>query len=454
MVTCRYLNRRKMSIPDTPMSPGAESLGPEGKHKIFVGGLSWTTNEDALRAHFSTFGSIDEVMIMRDKATGRSRGFAFVTFKDGDSVDRALQSPHHQLDGRQIEAKRAIPKAEIASKTKKIFVGGVPHTVNDEQFREYFSRFGEIVEALIMRDRNTGKSRGFGFVTFANEDSVDKVFAVGPLQMQGKNVEVKKAEPKRPATTHSSSQGSMSMASPFPGAPAGSAAFPVFYAAPFPYAAPAFASPYATAPGQAAQLTADDQAAFLPTVLQATSPPHAFFSFTPQSSSAAPTALVPGTAIVSFGSPFAHQATAPHSAPASAPAPAPSIPNAISALGNVSRTARVSSIQPLSAQGFLHESQQRRQPQQQPMQTASTGSTKLQTPLNPALGAGRTYPSPIGHPPRSPNINPTLGHSLLNPSGPGVDGRFQSPNAPLHQMLPSESEEFHQAAYAAVRRTI
>lgn len=59
--------------------------------------------------------------------------------------------------------------------SKKIFVGGVALTVEDGPFRAYFESFGPVVEAQIIRDRLTGRSRGFGFVTFHDESSVEAV---------------------------------------------------------------------------------------------------------------------------------------------------------------------------------------------------------------------------------------------------------------------------------------
>jgi heterogeneous nuclear ribonucleoprotein A1/A3 len=127
-------------------------------------------------------------MIMRDKVTGRSRGFAFINFETIDDVDSALSKTTHVIDGRQVEAKRAVPKSEIQARTKKIFVGGVPQAVSDDAFKSHFAKFGEIAESQIMKDRTTGKSRGFGFVTYVSEDSVDRVFQSGAFEIGGKKV--------------------------------------------------------------------------------------------------------------------------------------------------------------------------------------------------------------------------------------------------------------------------
>ena len=80
--------------------------------KLFVGGISWETDEDRLREYFGRFGEVTEAVIMRDRNTGRARGFGFVVFADPAVVDRALQDPH-TLDGRTV---RRHPRLSLPSK--------------------------------------------------------------------------------------------------------------------------------------------------------------------------------------------------------------------------------------------------------------------------------------------------------------------------------------------------
>jgi RNA recognition motif-containing protein len=165
------------------------------KRKIFVGGLSWSTTEDGLRAYFEKYGPVQDVVIMRDKFTGRSRGFGFVTFADDGAIAQ-VTADTHTLDGRAIEAKKAIPRGEMTNRTKKIFVGGLPLTTTEEEFRKYFEKFGKVSESQIIKDRATGRSRGFGFITFESELTVEHVLSLSH-QLSGKKVEVKKAEPRK-----------------------------------------------------------------------------------------------------------------------------------------------------------------------------------------------------------------------------------------------------------------
>ena len=76
--------------------------------KLFVGGLSWNTNDDGLRVAFERFGNIDEAKVILDRDTGRSRGFGFVTFADQDSARNAMSEMNgQQLDGRSIKVNEA-----------------------------------------------------------------------------------------------------------------------------------------------------------------------------------------------------------------------------------------------------------------------------------------------------------------------------------------------------------
>ncbi|KAM3268677.1 heterogeneous nuclear ribonucleoprotein 1 [Capsicum chacoense] len=192
------------------------SAGNELKHsnddsfagKLFVGGIAWETGEESFRKYFSRFGEIADCVIMMDKVSGRPRGFGFVTFADPEVANKVLEEDH-VIDGRTVEVKRTVPKEDMqvkgAPKTKKIFVGGLPVSLTEDDLKEYFSSYGHVVEHQIMLDRETGRSRGFGFVTFASENAVEEVLNSGRMhEIHGKQVEIKKAEPKRAGAEHTS----------------------------------------------------------------------------------------------------------------------------------------------------------------------------------------------------------------------------------------------------------
>ncbi|CAN0534095.1 unnamed protein product, partial [Ectocarpus sp. 8 AP-2014] len=80
--------------------------------------------------------------------------------------------------------------------TNKIFVGGLDQEVNDADFRGYFAKFGKVEDAVVMYDKKTGRSRGFGFITYDSPDIVRKVMSGGTHELKGKSVEVKTAAPR------------------------------------------------------------------------------------------------------------------------------------------------------------------------------------------------------------------------------------------------------------------
>ncbi|KAI3793403.1 hypothetical protein L1987_36022 [Smallanthus sonchifolius] len=85
-------------------------VGPFGDTtltKVFVGGLAWETPKDALRENFQKYGDILEAVIISDKATGRSKGYGFVTFKEPESAKMACEDPTPVIDGRRANCNLA-----------------------------------------------------------------------------------------------------------------------------------------------------------------------------------------------------------------------------------------------------------------------------------------------------------------------------------------------------------
>ncbi|KAL0380520.1 UNVERIFIED_CONTAM: Heterogeneous nuclear ribonucleoprotein 1 [Sesamum angustifolium] len=181
--------------------------------KLFIGGISWETNEEKLKEYFQGYGEVVQAVVMRDKISGKPRGFGFVVFADPNILDTVLQD-RHVIDGRTVEAKRALSREEQqvsrvgnsggarnfggggSTRTKKIFVGGLPPTLSEDGFRQYFEAYGMVTDVVIMYDQQTNRPRGFGFISFDSEDAVDRVLQKTFHDLNGKQVEVKRALPK------------------------------------------------------------------------------------------------------------------------------------------------------------------------------------------------------------------------------------------------------------------
>ncbi|KAK9025935.1 hypothetical protein V6N11_038788 [Hibiscus sabdariffa] len=196
-------------IADDPLASEEDKMESD-LGKLFIGGISWDTDEERLKEYFRKYGEVVEAMIMRDRFTGRARGFGFIVFADPAVAERVIMDKH-MIDGRTVEAKKAVPRDDqnilnrstsgitgspVPGRTKKIFVGGLASSVTESDFKNYFDQFGTITDVVVMYDHNTQRPRGFGFITYDSEEAVDIVLHKTFHELKGKLVEVKRAVPK------------------------------------------------------------------------------------------------------------------------------------------------------------------------------------------------------------------------------------------------------------------
>ncbi|XP_030370977.1 ribonucleoprotein RB97D [Scaptodrosophila lebanonensis] len=100
---------------------------------------------------------------------------------------------------------------------RKIFVGGLPTHTSVETVRDFFNKFGEVADAVVMRDPVSNRSRGFGFVTFVDAATVDNVQRCRPHSIDNKTVETKRALPRHEANRSASNSGNIKSSKVFLG---------------------------------------------------------------------------------------------------------------------------------------------------------------------------------------------------------------------------------------------
>lgn len=166
------------SLPELPPPP------PQGT-KLYVGNLPWSVHSKQLAEVFQEVGNVELVEVIYDRESQKSRGFAFVTMSTEDDAQRAIDLLNgSELDGRVIKVNfpaatrdgprfRTPRREEGASTENKLFVGNLSWAVDDLSLDDLFRQYGKVLEAKVIHDRETGRSRGFGFVTLSSASEVN-----------------------------------------------------------------------------------------------------------------------------------------------------------------------------------------------------------------------------------------------------------------------------------------
>ena len=78
----------------------------------------------------------------------------------------------------------------------EMFVGNLPYSMEDSKLSELFSQFGNVEKAKIIKDRDSGRSKGFGFVTMSDEEAAKAIEGLNNTEVEGRSIKVNEARPK------------------------------------------------------------------------------------------------------------------------------------------------------------------------------------------------------------------------------------------------------------------
>ncbi|KQK06579.1 hypothetical protein BRADI_2g27110v3 [Brachypodium distachyon] len=172
--------------------------------KLVVLGIPWDVDTEGLREYMSKFGPLDDCIVMKDRSSGRSRGFGYVTFSSEEDAKNVVNC-EHILGDRTLEVKIATPKEEMRAsgnkKATRIFVARIPQSVDESMFRRHFQSFGEIIDLYMPKELGSKDHRGIGFVTFRSAECVDDVMKE-THELDGTTVVVDRATPKDEDVRH------------------------------------------------------------------------------------------------------------------------------------------------------------------------------------------------------------------------------------------------------------
>ncbi|KAH1039525.1 hypothetical protein J1N35_041268 [Gossypium stocksii] len=184
----------------------ATSFSPD--LKLFVGNLPFSVDSAQLAGLFGSAGNVQMVEVIYDKVTGRSRGFGFVTMSTTEEVEAAAQQFNgYELEGRALRVNSGPPpprREEFSPRARggstmgasnRVYVGNLSWGVDDLALETLFSEQGKVVEAKVVYDRESGRSRGFGFVTYNSSEEVDgAVKTFNGVELDGRPIRVSVAE--------------------------------------------------------------------------------------------------------------------------------------------------------------------------------------------------------------------------------------------------------------------
>ncbi|XP_051130566.1 29 kDa ribonucleoprotein A, chloroplastic [Andrographis paniculata] len=190
--------------------------------KLFVGNLPFSVDSAALADLFGEAGTVEMVEVIYDKFTGRSRGFGFVTMSTVEEVEAAAKKfNEYELEGRPLRVNSGPPPSKRDRErspfrggggggggggargrertsfddANKLYVGNLAWGVDNLALETLFSEQGKVKEARVVYDKESGRSRGFGFVTYSSPEEVTNAIEVlDGMDLNGRSIRVSPAE--------------------------------------------------------------------------------------------------------------------------------------------------------------------------------------------------------------------------------------------------------------------
>ncbi|XP_078433919.1 28 kDa ribonucleoprotein, chloroplastic-like [Wolffia australiana] len=180
---------------------------PPEEAKLFVGNLPFDMDSEKLAHLFEEAGIVEVAEVIYNRETDQSRGFGFVTMSTVEEAERAVDKfNRYSIDGRLLTVNKAAPRGSRPERTPRqseqkfrIYVGNIPWSVDDERLKQAFSEYGKVTDSRVVYDRESGRSRGFAFVTMSSQREMDDaIAALDGYNLGGRTIRVNAAEEKPP----------------------------------------------------------------------------------------------------------------------------------------------------------------------------------------------------------------------------------------------------------------
>ncbi|XP_010541810.1 PREDICTED: RNA-binding protein CP33, chloroplastic [Tarenaya hassleriana] len=204
----------EMEDEDEGKSPETQASGEEGR--LYVGNLPYAMTSSELALVFGEAGNVVDVQIVYDKVTDRSRGFGFVTMGTSEEANEAIQMfDGSQIGGRTVKVnfpevpmggEREVMRVRIRDNNRdyvdsphKIYAGNLGWGLTSQGLKNAFANQPGLLGAKVIYDRNSGRSRGFGFISFESTDAVQSALdAMNGVEVEGRPLRLSFAVEKAP----------------------------------------------------------------------------------------------------------------------------------------------------------------------------------------------------------------------------------------------------------------
>mmetsp|Transcript_25424 Transcript_25424/g.47771 ORF Transcript_25424/g.47771 Transcript_25424/m.47771 type:complete len:218 (+) Transcript_25424:53-706(+) len=203
------MSRSRSRSPEPAAAPAADAGGDTGAEvKLYIGNISFDSDENRLKEVFGAHATVTDAFIPIGRETGRPRGFAFVTVSDKAGADECIAKlDQTELDGRTIRVNESKPKGtpenpgapfnSSGAAEVKLYVGNLSYDTTTESLKALFEQFGAVSDCFLPTDRESGRVRGFGFVTMPADDAKVAVEKAAGAELDGRALRVNEAQPKR-----------------------------------------------------------------------------------------------------------------------------------------------------------------------------------------------------------------------------------------------------------------
>lgn len=198
-------------------SPKQDSTPPPvPSTKLYVANLPFSCDGKEITEMFQQCGNVVSAELIMDKKTGRSKGYAFVTMKTVEEASKAIEKfDQFEMGARsirvsfpKIESRRMFPnrraldwkQRSYVDSPHKVYVGNLAWTVNSRSLGNFFESCTNVLGAKVIYEPQTGKSHGYGFVSFPSKDDANTAIAsLNGKDLEGRPVQLRMIR-KRTAT--------------------------------------------------------------------------------------------------------------------------------------------------------------------------------------------------------------------------------------------------------------